>query len=75
MSDYANALLSAIETGEKETMDAAFSTALNAKIADALEAKKIEVAQSIYGKNPDTVIGDEVELETETSEDNGTEEV
>jgi hypothetical protein len=75
MSDYANALLSAIETGEKETMDAAFTTALNAKIADALEAKKIEVAQSIYGKNPDTVIGDEVELETETSEDNGTEEV
>jgi hypothetical protein len=75
MSDYANALLSAIETGEKETMDAAFNTALNAKIADALEAKKIEVAQSIYGKNPDTVIGDEVELETETSEDNGTEEV
>jgi hypothetical protein len=63
MSDYANALLSAIESGEKETMDAAFTTVLNAKISDALEAKKIEVAQGIY------------EVETETSEDNGTEEV
>lgn len=75
MSDYANALLSAIETGDKESMDAAFSTALNAKITDALDAKKVEVAQSIYGTNPGTVIGDEVELETETSEDNDTEEV
>jgi len=73
MSDYANALLDAIDSGDKETMDAAFATALNAKIADALDAKKIEVAQSIYGKNPNNVIGDEVE--TETSEDNGTEEV
>lgn len=75
MSDYANALLSAIETGEKETMDAAFSTALNAKISDALEAKKIEVAQSIYGKNPDVAIVDDVELDTETTDKNGTEEV
>jgi hypothetical protein len=73
MSDYANALLSAIESGEKETMDAAFTTVLNAKISDALEAKKIEVAQGIYGSNPSNVIDDEVE--TETSEDNGTEEV
>jgi len=75
MSDYANALLSAIETGEQDTMNSAFNTALNAKIADALEAKKIEVAQKIYGNNPDSVIGDEVELETETSDEDGTEEV
>ena len=75
MSDYANALLSAIESGEKETMDAAFNTALNAKIADALEAKKIEVANSIYGNNPEVVIGDEVDQDTEASDDNGTEEV
>ena len=74
MSDYANALLSAIETGESESMNAAFNTALNAKIADALEAKKIEVAQKIYGNNPDSAIGDEVDLDTEASED-GTEEV
>lgn len=72
MSDYANALLDAIESGDKETMDAAFGTALNAKIADALDAKKIEVAQSIYGnKTSDAALDDE----TETSEDNGTEEV
>jgi len=73
MSDYANALLDAIESGEQDAMNGAFNTALNAKIADALDAKKVEVAQKIYGKNSDVVIVDE--LETEATDENGTEEV
>ena len=77
MRDYAINLLKAIESGEKESMDLAFNDALNAKITDALDAKRIEVAQSVYsGQSPDeeTDSGEEVDLETETSED-GTEEV
>jgi hypothetical protein len=84
MSDYAINLLKAIESGEQDGMNAAFTDALNAKIVDAIDAKKIEVAKGIYGyeadnaESDDTVTdsGDEVELETtETSEENGTEEV
>lgn len=77
MSDYAINLLKAIESGEKESMDQAFNDAVSAKISDALDAKRVEVAQSVYsGKSPDedTDSGETVELETETSED-GTEEV
>lgn len=80
MSDYAVNLLRAIESGEKESMGSAFNDALNAKIMDALDAKKIEVAQSIYGLNPpveDDIAdsGEEVEITTDASEENGTEEV
>lgn len=74
MSDYAIDLLKAIESGEQETMDAAFKSAIGAKITDALDAKKIEIAKGIYGNNPDVAIVDEVETDTETTED-GTEEV
>lgn len=85
MSDYATNLLKAIESGDQEAMNSSFGDALNAKIADAIDAKKIEVAKSIYGgqeveteSEEDTVTdsGDEVELDTtETSDENGTEEV
>lgn len=87
MSDYATNLLKAIESGDQETMNSSFQDALNAKIGDAIDAKKVEVAKSIYGgqeeqevepDSEDTVTdsGDEVELETtETSDENGTEEV
>ena len=75
MSDYAIDLLKAIESGEQETMDAAFKSAIGAKITDALDAKKVEIAKGIYGNNPDVAIVDEVEeTDTETTED-GTEEV
>lgn len=80
MSDYAINLLRAIETSDKEIMDNAFADAINSKITDALDAKKIEVAQQIYGgvepSEDESDSGDEVELDTtETSEENGTEEV
>lgn len=79
MSDYAINLLKAIESGEKESMDGAFNTAINAKIMDALDAKKIEVARSIYnGESPaeDNIAdsGEEV-ITTDASEEHGTEEV
>jgi hypothetical protein len=84
MSDYAINLLKAIESGDQDVMNTSFTDALNAKIVDAIDAKKIEVARSIYGGHEDntesddivTDSDDEVELDTtETSEENGTEEV
>lgn len=83
MSDYAINLLKAIESGEESVMGNAFKDAINAKIVDAIDAKKVEVAQSIYGYNnqvddvaSDEESGDEVEyITTETSDENGTEEV
>lgn len=80
MSDYAINLLNAIAAGDKDVMDLSFSDALNAKIADAIDAKKIEVAQGIYGGqvgSEDSIdSGEEVDIDTtETSDENGTEEV
>lgn len=82
MSDYAIDLLKAIEDGDRDTMSQAFNTAINAKVMDAIDAKKIEVAQSVYGVKAETEeessvdSGEEVEVETtETSEENGSEEV
>lgn len=83
MSDYAIDLLKAIEGGEQETMSNAFNAALSAKVADAIEAKKIEIASQIYSSGEasisaetgaDDVTVDDLETETVTSE-NGTEEV
>lgn len=83
MSEYAINLLSAIENGEESEMSNAFKDALSAKIVDAIDAKKVEVAQGIYGYSnqvddvaSDEHSDDEVEYETtDTSDENGTEEV
>ncbi len=79
MSDYAVNLLRAIESGEKESMDSVFNDAINAKIMDALDAKKIEVAQSIYSVNPpveeEEIADSGEEVTADASEENGTEEV
>lgn len=74
MSDYAINLLKAIESGEQGAMDDAFKAAIGAKITDALDAKKIEIAKDIYGGSSDEQVSDD-EVETETSEEHGTEEV
>lgn len=87
MSELAINLLKAIESGDQETTDAAFRDALNAKIADAIDAKKVEVARSMYNTfdQQDDVASDEIVTTdsdevvdnetTETSDENGTEEV
>ena len=84
MSDYAANLLKAIEGGEESVMANAFRDAINSKIVDAIDAKKVEVAQSIYSFSDnqvddvtsDELFDDEVELDTtETSDENGIEEV
>ena len=78
MSDHAETLLKAIEGGEQEQMNAAFYDAINAKIADAIEAKKIEIASQLYGQeiadSNDVESIDNSETETVASED-GTQEV
>ena len=79
MSDYAINLLKAIESGEQESMSSAFNTAINAKVVDALDAKRIEVAQSVYGGQQSSEEieseSDEEVVTTDTSEEDGTEEV
>lgn len=80
MSDYAAGLLRAIELGDKDEMTTAFGDAINAKISDALDAKKIEIAQRIYGnqspeESEESDSGETVEIAADTSEEDGTEEV
>lgn len=80
MSDYAINLLKAIESGDQEQMTAAFDGAMLGKVSDAIDAKKIEVAQSIYGgqeqQSSDTEESSDDEQETvDTSAEDGTEEV
>ena len=78
MSDYAINLLKAIESGEQESMSSAFDAAINAKVMDALDAKRIEVAQSIYSVQPSgetEEVDSGEEVTTETSEEDGTQEV
>jgi hypothetical protein len=79
MSDYAINLLKAIETGDQEQMNTAFDNAMMGKVSDAVAAKKIEVAQSIYGGGQEESSEEEStdgEQETvDTSVENGTEEV
>lgn len=48
MSELSNALLDAIASGNNEQMNSAFDAVMNAKISDSLQAKKIELANSIY---------------------------
>lgn len=82
MSDYAVNLLKAIESGDQESMNTAFNDAIGAKIGDALDAKKIEVAKSIYGGEVEQEASDETvetsddsETNLDTSAEDGTEEV
>ena len=76
MSELANDLLDAIASGNQEQMQAAFSDAMNSKINDSLQARKIELAQRIYG---DTVVDSSDAIDdadnTEEASANGTEEV
>lgn len=68
MSELANELIDAIATNNQEQMNSVFSAAMNSKINDNLQARKIELAQRIYS--------DTVADETETAEsENGSEEV
>lgn len=82
MSELANDLLDAIATGNQEAMNARFADAMNGKINDSLQARKIELAQRIYSTATqeaettddasDTETG---ETETTVASENGSEEV
>ena len=76
MSELANNLLDAIVSGDKEQMSSAFSDVMNAKINDSLQARKIELAQRIYGDAVQDHSSDidDADISDEAS-DNGTEEV
>lgn len=80
MSELANSLLDAIATGNQEEMSARFTDAMNSKINDTLQARKVELAQRIYGdvqaKQEAETNDDAGTTETETvASENGSEEV
>lgn len=80
MSELANGLLDAIASGDQEKMDAAFKTAMDVKINDSLQARKIELAQRIYGnaieqESSDAVDDAESDTEETVSSNDGSEEV
>lgn len=80
MSEFANNLLDAIVSGDQEQMSSAFSDAMNAKINDSLQARKIELAQRIYGDAVQGASATDDASDTDGTEDmvaseDGTEEV
>ena len=80
MSELADSLLDAIATGNQEEMSARFADAMNSKINDTLQARKVELAQRIYGdvqaKQEAETNDDAGTTETETvASENGSEEV
>lgn len=78
MSDLANNLLDAIASGNQEQMQAAFGDAMSSKINDSLQARKIELAQRIYGDAlGSSSIDDASDTDTDNSvaSEDGTEEV
>lgn len=79
MSELANNLLDAIASGEQEQMNNAFADAMNAKINDSLQARKIELAQRIYGNAVQASSADDDASETTADDsvasEDGTEEV
>jgi hypothetical protein len=83
MSELANDLLDAIASGNQEQMRARFDGVMNNKINDALQARKIELAQSIYGQvqakaeQEEALPIDDAEVEEQpetVASENGTEE-
>jgi hypothetical protein len=82
MSELANDLLDAIATGNQEAMNARFADAMNGKINDSLQARKIELAQRIYSGATQEAEPTDDASDTETEEtaetvasENGSEEV
>lgn len=80
MSELANNLLDAIASGNQEEMSSRFAAAMNDKINDTLQARKVELAQRIYGdvqaKQEAETIDDAGTTDTETvASENGSEEV
>ena len=75
MSELANNLLDAIAAGNQEQMQSAFSTAMNDKINDSLQARKIELAQRIYGNAVQQASETNDDADNTVASDDGTEEV
>lgn len=75
MSDYVNNLMNAIETGDQAQMRGAFDDAMSAKIGEMLQAKKIELAKSIYNNAVAPEVTDDADDQVETEASNGSEEI
>lgn len=76
MSELANDLLDAIASGNQEQMQSAFSNVMNSKINDSLQARKIELAQRIYGDAlGSSGASDDIDTSNSVASEDGTEEI
>lgn len=50
-----DSFINAIASGDKLEAEQAFAAEMQSRIADAMDAKRIEVGQSIYGTAEETV--------------------
>lgn len=69
MSELANNIVDELISGNNAAAKEAFDSAIASKLTDALNARKVEVAQNFFKSSEETV---ELESETETEVD-GTE--
>jgi len=69
--DLVNAALS----GDQEAFKAAFSAAINDRVTDALEVKKVEIASTLLGSQEETNETETTEVETDGSESDGSAEI
>lgn len=68
MSDL-NDLFNALSDDNQDEANAHFNSIMSSKIQSAIDSKKVEVAQEIYGEEPvaETEVSDELQaIETET---------
>lgn len=62
-----------ILSGENTDAEAGFNSVLASKLTDALEDRKVELAQSLYGKQNDEISQDDIPEEEIDSEEHTTE--
>ena len=78
MSDI-NSLIDALKGEDMSAASKSFGSLMAGKVSDALDVRRVEVAQSLYAtqEQPQTEIGDQNELDVQTAEEEpvGSEEV
>ena len=62
-----------ILSGENTDAEEGFNSVLASKLTDALEDRKVELAQSLYGKQNDEISQDDIPEEEIDSEEHTTE--
>ena len=72
-AEIINKMIDDILSGENTDAEAGFNSVLASKLTDALEDRKVELAQSLYGKQNDEISQDDIPEEEIDSEEHTTE--